>query len=354
MPTKRLQLLDYGRFFAALSVVAFHYTYNGIRNGKVFSVEHIDALAAFTKFGHYGVEFFFMISGFVIFYSSTNKKASEFARSRAIRLFPAFWIGLTFTSIATILIGAKSNMFVNLPQFLVNLTMIPSVFGFNNVDGVYWTLLWELKFYLLIFLFLLFGLKKLDVIFIVWPVYLLVGYVSAVDLPFAHDYYALFTAGALFAMIRDKFTYLKLVMLILSYALAVIPWHYANVQPEKWLIVGTFFLFFGALITEKGQRLDLFQSSLAGGLTYPLYLIHAHVGYMLLNAYANDANKYWVYPLIFAFVLSVSYAIHRFVERKMQPFWYTLFDNVVARPISYIEQMILILKSRLASASASE
>jgi peptidoglycan/LPS O-acetylase OafA/YrhL len=152
-------------------------------------------------------------------------------------------------------------------------------------------------------------------------------------------------------MIGDEFNYLKLAALILSYTLAVMPWYHAEAQPEKWLIVGGFFIFFGILITAKGQRLNLYQSSLAGGLTYPLYLVHAHIGYMLLNAYATDANKYWVYPMIFAFVSLVSYFIHYFVEKKMQPFWYTLFDSVVAGPISYIEQGILALKSRLAPAS---
>ena len=136
---------------------------------------------------------------------------------------------------------------------------------------------------------------------------------------------------------------------MLSYILAVIPWHHADHQPEKWLIVGTFFVFFGVLVSARGQRLNLFQSSLAGGLTYPLYLVHAHVGYMLLNAYATDANKYWVYPVIFTFVLLVSYLIHLVIENRMQSIWYMLFDKTVAIPISFVEHRILVLRSRLLS-----
>jgi peptidoglycan/LPS O-acetylase OafA/YrhL len=49
---RRLELLDYARFFAAIIVVLFHYTFNGIANGKIDSLEHIDSLIEFTKYGH--------------------------------------------------------------------------------------------------------------------------------------------------------------------------------------------------------------------------------------------------------------------------------------------------------------
>ena len=62
----RLALLDYARFFAALSVFFYHYFFNGIHNGKVVSVEHTD-FAQYLSYGHYGVQFFFIISGYVIF-----------------------------------------------------------------------------------------------------------------------------------------------------------------------------------------------------------------------------------------------------------------------------------------------
>ena len=47
---KRIELLDYGRFFAALSVVAFHYFFNGIANGKVSSISHIPEVISLVKY----------------------------------------------------------------------------------------------------------------------------------------------------------------------------------------------------------------------------------------------------------------------------------------------------------------
>ena len=58
---KRLDLLDYTRLFAALSVMCFHYLFNGIGNGKISSLTHIDGLIDVAKYGYLGVELFFMM-----------------------------------------------------------------------------------------------------------------------------------------------------------------------------------------------------------------------------------------------------------------------------------------------------
>ena len=93
---KRLQLLDYGRFAAAFSVLLYHYTFNGFRNGKISSIGPVDFITYVTHFGKIGVEFFFIISGYVIYYSAQNKTPGEFAFSRIKRLYPAFWFAVFF------------------------------------------------------------------------------------------------------------------------------------------------------------------------------------------------------------------------------------------------------------------
>src|SRR5688500_3424160 len=143
---KRLELLDYGRFFAAIAVVLYHYTFNGIRNGKITTLTLEPALVSVTKYGYLGVEFFFMISGYVIFFSALNRTPSQFAVSRALRLFPAYWVGVLFTSCFAIAWGTGA-MQVTWDQVLANLTMISPMLGYEYVDGVYWTLLYELTFY---------------------------------------------------------------------------------------------------------------------------------------------------------------------------------------------------------------
>lgn len=94
---QRLALLDYGRFFAALSVVFFHYFYNGITNGKIATLEHT-WFAEIASYGHFGVQFFFIISGYVIFFSLKDKGAAAFLKSRLKRLYPTYWCAIIFTS----------------------------------------------------------------------------------------------------------------------------------------------------------------------------------------------------------------------------------------------------------------
>lgn len=150
---KRLALLDYARFFAALSVVLFHYFYSGINNGKVSSIDET-WFSDIASYGHFGVQFFFIISGYVIFFSLKNKSAASFMKSRLKRLYPTYWIAIIFTAFFSYLWGQGTDMSVTLKQVLINFTMLQQFIGVQNVDGVYWTLFYEIIFYAIVFLIL--------------------------------------------------------------------------------------------------------------------------------------------------------------------------------------------------------
>lgn len=127
---KRLELLDYGRFIAALGVVFFHYTYDAINKGRITSVTLDIPLGEISKYGYFGVHLFFMISGYVIFFSARNRTASQFLVSRATKLYPLFWIAILFTSTFVILSGGL----VTANQFLSNATMLPRMFGSELIE----------------------------------------------------------------------------------------------------------------------------------------------------------------------------------------------------------------------------
>jgi peptidoglycan/LPS O-acetylase OafA/YrhL len=79
-------------------------------------------------------------------------------------------------------------------------------------------------------------------------------------------------------------------------------------------------------------------SRLMGALTYPLYLVHAHIGYMALSRYATDSNKLKVYPLVVCGVVAIAYAIHALVERRLASVWKRLFANTLGRAVDTVSR----------------
>ena len=347
---KRLELLDYGRFFAALIVVAFHYTFNGIANGKIDSISHIPSVIEVTKYGYIGVELFFMISGYVIFFSAKNRTAAKFAESRAIRLYPAYWFAILFTSFFALLWGGDL-MSVYPSQIVANFTMMQSFAGIGHVDGVYWTLVYEITFYFAVFAILFFGLQKhLNSIFIFWPAVFCIAIVAGIQSkPYLGGYYYYFSAGALFALLADKFDRRAVFSLVATYVLCL----YFSVSQASHLteskgveysaivigiIVTSFFLLFVFQNSKMGRSLSLPMSRMAGALTYPIYLIHAHFGYMFLSQFATEENKLAIYALTVSIVVLTALAVHLIIEKHLHFVWEKLFHYTLSRPLNYVQE----------------
>lgn len=77
-----------------------------------------------------------------------RKRVREFAVSRLARLMPAFLIALVLATAIRFLWPVEVLDAPTLPQFLANLTMAASLFGQADMDLPYWTLTYELVFYI--------------------------------------------------------------------------------------------------------------------------------------------------------------------------------------------------------------
>jgi len=139
----RLKGLDALRGFAALSVCLFHYTYSFTDStGRAFD-------PGFSwPYGLYGVDLFFIISGFVIFMTLENSRhVYDFAAARFARIYPAFLAALTLTT-TVLLLSPLDMLKPTAMKFVANLSMMPLLFGQRVVEGAYWTLAFEAGFYL--------------------------------------------------------------------------------------------------------------------------------------------------------------------------------------------------------------
>lgn len=112
------------------------------------------------QLGNNGVAIFFALSGFVIAHSVRNDRISlayvgRFALRRSIRLDPAYWASMIlFVGMAALSATVKAEPFAlpSFAQIAANVTYTQLFFGIASINTVYWTLCYEVQFYLVLVL----------------------------------------------------------------------------------------------------------------------------------------------------------------------------------------------------------
>ena len=182
------------RFIAALGVLLYHYTFMFYQRG--FTYLDFGVGRSLFQYGYLGVDLFFIISGFVIALSAEGRTAWKFLISRLARLYPLFWISVSITSFFLLFGGNWISSEVTASRYLAGLTMIPGLFNQTVVDGSYWSLEVELKFYAFIFIIIVLGLfKKIESIANIITIGLVV---ATIFLPTHLNWIANFMAGIIF------------------------------------------------------------------------------------------------------------------------------------------------------------
>jgi exopolysaccharide production protein ExoZ len=144
-PQAPLASLQAGRAAAALAVVAFHAGYSV----EKFAPEP-RAVAAGLSFGYLGVDFFFVLSGFIIYYVNHARRHRPgwtrlYAESRLTRIYIPYWpVGIGIALAYMLLPGSRDTH--DYWSWLPTLTLAP--FG-RPALSVAWTLQHEILFYLL-------------------------------------------------------------------------------------------------------------------------------------------------------------------------------------------------------------
>jgi peptidoglycan/LPS O-acetylase OafA/YrhL len=161
MSNGRFELLDGLRGVAVTGVVFYHYLFFWTSAGDGYNlIAYDDAFAGvpFISVGYLGVHLFFAISGFVILLTlERTKSLSEFIIKRAIRLLPPLVLFGTITFAFVNLVGPV-KLRVGWWEYLLSLIILPPqhigmLIGkpdWQWIDGVYWSLWVEVKFYVII------------------------------------------------------------------------------------------------------------------------------------------------------------------------------------------------------------
>lgn len=310
----RLGELDALRGLAALAVVLFHFT-----TRYDIAIGHTDQMLVTVPWGHFGVQFFFGISGFVIFMTlERTKRPMDFVVSRFSRLYPAYWAAIAVTT-AVVWAGSLDQLRIPATAVLINLSMLQGLFGVPSVDGAYWTLLVELSFYAVMF-----GLYRLKLLGrIEW---VLVGWIGlkwlwwlVPDLPFrvgvllVQQYIPFFALGICAYRLYAKEKAVSAVAPVAAFAmitiLAIDGWQHFAVS----VMVAAVFWAFAA-----GRAGWLAWPPLVwlGGVSYTLYLLHENIGWTAIAALAEmGVNSNLSAVVALGLVLGLAAAITRFFER---------------------------------------
>jgi peptidoglycan/LPS O-acetylase OafA/YrhL len=356
MKKERFYEIDLLRFLAALSVMLYHYTFRGFAADDMSPLE-FPYLAHVFKYGSLGVDLFFIISGFVILLTAYNRDAVSFTISRITRIYPAYWFSVCLTAAAIFLFG-EGIFQVELTQLFANLTMIHGFFGVRHVDGVYWSLLVELKFYFIIFLLIVFKqLRHIRFYLYGWLALSFFNYFHPLSGALAFflifDWSAYFIAGAAFYLVRsdgpslDKYALILLAYILsILHALAGIPGAAEQFNtdlsaPVLISVITCFYLIFLLISARKLHFANKPYFSILGALTYPLYLVHQNIGFIIFNHFSSETYKYLTLPLTIATSLLLAYLINKHIERRYSGSLKQLLNWLVATfPLLFKKQRL--------------
>lgn len=314
-PHRRILELDSLRALAAINLLLFHFTH-------VYSVKfgYTSPLGFEWPYGAYGVEMFFILSGFVNSMSLLRRgKPVDFVAARLIRILPIFLMVIV-ANLWIMRFAPLDQYSVTTAQFAANLTLLPRIFGHECLDPVMWTLQVEMMFYFtLVALYRSGGLRRY---FIGWGSLLVLSYficpaLDAVETTAAGswwfsiataarrllllDFVPLFAMGFLLYMIKTKtgrFWQNALGILVAAFVFHSIDHGKHNPAATALILALVTASAYGKVPILRFKPL-LFVST----ISYALYLCHNNLGSVLIHRLDHSG-----YPPVVCFVLAVIFA----------------------------------------------
>ena len=258
--------------------------------------------------------------------------------NRIIRLFPIYWVSMSITfGVTKFLLPDRS---VSFSVFIINLTMLNDLFGIRPVDGAYWTLRYEVTLYLVIFLLLLLRQKdKIREAFWIWLVIAIAldiaNKITFVPHFFTNlvlsQYIGAFVIGGTISTIykTQEYNIIDLCMVLVS----VVYFGLKNgflYTIYLVLITGIFFIITlnRSIQAWKAPRFIHDILMFFAGISYPLYLIHQNIGYIIIGQIEMQKIRSSISICIALFTaLLLAYLLDRIDKQVLNP----LCNKIIGR-----------------------
>lgn len=328
-----LDVLQVFRGIAALMVVLHH----SIGSLKYYHKIEYPFLNYVGFIGKFGVDFFFVLSGFIITYSAYYKynepnAFSNYVKNRLIRIYvPYLPIGIFMLVVYTLLPGfSNGNRDLS---FLTSLTLIPHG---NPALSVAWTLSFELCFYLL-FSLSFFSKKVWNWFVLIWFTFIIIfTYSSLCSLQFLKipffiilfsPYNIEFILGFVLALLVVQKIRLTLTRVFSVLFLALMSFFYCTFAHFKLFAFALNLLFaivaflsiFAAISFGNFKINKASVMMMVGNATYSIYLIHNPLQMILIRLFPKISTIASVIASLLTVLILASvagYAYYLIFEKK--------------------------------------
>jgi peptidoglycan/LPS O-acetylase OafA/YrhL len=340
-----LSSVQAGRAIAALLVIFYHASLYIFALDKYWG---FDPAYHFFDFSHAGVEFFFVLSGFIIFYIHHKDlgKPSQFfsyASKRFMRIYPIYWLVLAGIVSVYFLVPSFGYPYHRQLDTIISSVLLVHVNGSENTElAVAWTLYHEILFYAF-FALLIFNKRFGIIMMSAW-----MG-ASAATLVMKPDYYPiaflfsplqlLFGMGILACWITNNLPVpAPKLLVLLGFAIFMA----AGIEEDYLVLLeemprdlvygaGSTLILIGIVTLERrGQLKAPAPVLLMGNASYIIYLIHFTLLSFLAKIFIRLGTREALpamasYALIVAMAVCLGIAAHLWIERPLLRFLKTRF-----------------------------
>lgn len=291
--------------------------------------------------GWVGVDFFFVLSGFIIFFAhhtdlQDKKNVKVFFKKRFIRIFPIYWIAASIY-LFFLIVGGRVNLIVDYFFIIKSYLLIPQ--WKPPFLWIAWSLIYECLFYLIFGMGIKIGLKIVKYLLYLWAFIIFISCVFVLpisNLLVFNNYILEFFLGCIigyqFVYHREKYSVNPMILIYVGFALLIGMWTVTlttsfgskgSLESRVFYGGASALIIFGAALYNSKKQIKMRAFLLLlGDASYSLYLIHLivlGVAYKISSPFLRMNESFVsLFGIIVAFLaLFAGVLFHLVIEKRI-------------------------------------